>query len=160
MSTKQPRSILDEISQSKPAASKRQEAVIALLRTADSVKRQLGCELGAYDVTPQQYNVLRILRGAGEGGLPTLSIAERMIERTPGITRLIDRLEACGWVERRRCLEDRRRVFATITEEGLALLAKTDPVTARADAEAMSGLSDEEVEPFLRSLSMIRQGLE
>lgn len=151
---------MDEISQSKPFASKRQEAVIALLRTADSVKRQLGCELGGFDVTPQQYNVLRILRGAGTSGLPTLSIADRMIERTPGITRLLDRLEGCGWVERKRCHEDRRRVFAVITQKGLTLLERIAPVTERAHPEALSGLSDEEVEPLLRSLSMIRQGLE
>ena len=86
-------SIVDEIKQSKPFPSKSQEAYVALLRTADDSKRFVTQVLEPSGVTLQQYNVLRILRGAGEGGLPTLTVAERMVERTPGVTRLIDRME-------------------------------------------------------------------
>src|SRR5947199_10599404 len=74
----------------------------------------------------QQYNVLRILRGVGPRGLPTLTIAERMIERTPGITRMIDRLEAKGLVARETRPDDRRYVHCRITEEGLKLLRLID----------------------------------
>ena len=63
------------------------------MRAADLVRRRVTCVLEPHDITGQQYNVLRILRGAGAEGLPTLEIAQRMIEQTPGITRLIDRLE-------------------------------------------------------------------
>ncbi len=159
MSSKQPRSILDEIGQTKPSASKQQEALIALMRTTDAVKYQLAKELDGYDVTPQQYNVLRILRGAGKDGLPTLAIADRMIERTPGITRLVDRLEGCGLAERSRCQNDRRRVFAIITDKGLELLETLDPVIDSADRTVMAGLPVENLEPLLTSLSMIRAGL-
>jgi DNA-binding MarR family transcriptional regulator len=115
-------SVTEEIKQTKPFPSKSQEAYVALLRTADDSKRHLCALLEPAGVTLQQYNVLRILRGAGEDGLPTLTVAERMIERTPGVTRLIDRMETKGWVERRRCTEDRRRVWCRITEKGLELL--------------------------------------
>src|SRR5258706_12493191 len=88
-----PRTIIEELKQTKPFPSKRQEAAVALLRTADVIRRLFGAVVEPKGITVQQYNVLRILRGAGEPGLPTLDIAERMIETTPGITRLIDRLE-------------------------------------------------------------------
>src|ERR687897_938950 len=91
-----------EIRQTRPFQSRGQEAVLALMRTTDLARRVIGKVLEPYDVTAQQYNVLRILRGAGEAGLPTLDIADRMIEQAPGITRLIDRLEAKGLVRRER----------------------------------------------------------
>src|SRR6185295_1446948 len=113
-----------EIRQGKPFRSQSQQVVVALLRTADLVRRGLGRVLEPFDLTPQQYNVLRILRGAGERGLPTLEIAVRMIEEAPGITRLIDRLETKHLVSRERCKTDRRRVWCRITRDGLGLLAQ------------------------------------
>jgi len=70
--------------------------------------------------------VLRILRGAGQQGTPTLEIADRMIQKNPGITRLLDKLEAKHLVRRKRCPEDRRQVLCWITEAGLRLLADLD----------------------------------
>ena len=96
------------------------------LRTADVVGRFVDTGIEESGLTGQQYNVLRILRGAGERGLPTLDIAERMIEETPGITRLIDRLEAKGLVTASAARTDRRQVFCRITPSGLALLAELD----------------------------------
>ena len=84
---------------------------MTLLRTADLARRALGAVVEEHAITPQQYNVLRILRGAGASGLPTLEIADRMIEESPGITRLLDRLEAKGLVRRERCPHDRRQVL-------------------------------------------------
>src|SRR4029453_18362861 len=108
--------IQHEIKQSRPFRSKGQEAAIALMRTADLVRRTIAGIVGPYDLTPQQYNVLRILRGAGQAGLPTLEIPERMVEQAPGITRLLDRLEKKTWVERERSQEDRRQVICRITK--------------------------------------------
>lgn len=159
MRTKKPASIQEEIGQAKPFKSKRQEALVALLRTTDAVRRHLSEKLSPYDITPQQYNVLRILRGAGKGGLPTLTIADRMLERTPGVTRLLDRLEARAWAQRRRCDQDRRRVFCSITAEGLALLAELDPVTEAADETALAGLEGDVLERFVDTLAFIRAGL-
>lgn len=148
--------ILDDIKQSRPFPSRSQEAYVTLLRTADESKRLASQVLEAEGVTLQQYNVLRILRGAGEDGLPTLSVAERMIERTPGVTRLIDRMERKGWVTRQRCTEDRRRVWCLITDEGLELLERLDgPIDAIDDMFA-GALDDEELEHVIDYLNRIR----
>ena len=128
-------SIQRELKQNKPFANTSQEAAVSLLHTADLVRRVVTSVVGNDDITLQQYNVLRILRGAGENGLPTLEIAERMVEQTPGITRLIDRIETKKLVARERCRTDRRQVFCRITKDGLALLARLDaPLHATEEA--------------------------
>src|SRR6476659_6067152 len=114
--------------------SREQQACVGLLRTAEAVKRSLAHVIEPHGITPQQYNVLRILRGAGPDGLPTLTIGERMIEQTPGVTRLIDRLERKRLVARSPCATDRRRVFCVITEKGLELLRELDEPVNRWDA--------------------------
>jgi DNA-binding MarR family transcriptional regulator len=123
--------LLSEIKQTKPFTSESQEAFLLLLKTTDQLRRSLSRQMEGAGVTLQQYNVLRILRGAGTEGLPTLEIANRMIEETPGITRLIDRLEDRGWVERERSATDRRQVICRLSETGRALLAGLDdPIEA------------------------------
>ena len=100
--------IADEIKQSRPFPSKGEEAVVALMRTSDLVRRLVSDVVEPHGITLQQYNVLRILRGSRPDSLPTLEIAARMIEQAPGITRLLDRLERKGLIRRQRCPEDRR----------------------------------------------------
>ena len=124
--------IADEIKQKRPFPSKGEEALVALMRTSDLVRRVVSEVVEPHGITLQQYNVLRILRGAGDCGLPTLEIAERMVEQTPGITRLIDRLEAKKLAVRERCVTDRRQVFCKITPAGLTLLKKLDKPVAEA----------------------------
>src|SRR5512132_1890385 len=131
-------SIQKELKQNKPFTSKATEAAVALLRTADLVRRNVATVIEPYDITVQQYNVLRILRGAGEKGLPTLDIAERMIETAPGITRLIDRLEERNLVTRQRCKTDRRQIFCLIAPAGLELLASIDEPLLAAGEIALS----------------------
>src|SRR5438128_7791686 len=114
--------VQEEIRQRRPFPSVAQEAVVALMRTADLVRRHATALLEPHGLTLQQYNVLRILRGAGADGLPTLEIADRMIEQTPGITRLLDRLEAKELVRRQRCPKDRRQHLCWITPKALAIL--------------------------------------
>ncbi|MEM7415827.1 MAG: MarR family transcriptional regulator [Gemmatimonadota bacterium] len=150
------RSVQDELQQSKPFASKSQEAYLALLRTADAAKRVATRTLESSGITLQQYNVLRILRGAGEEGLPTLSVADRMIERTPGVTRLIDRMVERGWVERVRCTEDRRRVWCRITEGGLDLLEALDPSIDIVDGLLGDALSEAELSGLIDVLDRAR----
>ena len=147
-----------EIRQSKPFRSRGQEVVVALIRTADLVRRVVGRVLEPYDITVQQYNVLRILRGAGEQGLPTLEIGERMVEHAPGVTRLLDRLEVKGLVRRQRCPEDRRQVLCWLTPAGTELVERLDEPVDSADAEAVSMLSPDEQEKLLRLLDTIRAG--
>ncbi|HMI48696.1 MAG TPA: MarR family transcriptional regulator [Gemmatimonadaceae bacterium] len=136
--------------------SREQEATLGLLRTADAVKRSLAQVIEPHGITPQQYNVLRILRGAGPEGLPTLTIGERMIEQTPGVTRLIDRLERKGLVARTPCAKDRRRVFCRITTKGLDLLKELDDPINRWDTQAVSVLPPSELDSLIDLLDRVR----
>ena len=136
--------------------SREQQAVLGLLRTADALKRSLAHVIEPHGITPQQYNVLRILRGAGPDGLPTLTIGERMVEQTPGVTRLIDRLERKGLVERTPCPKDRRRVFCQITPKGLGLLEELDEPVNRWDAQTVSILPASEVDSLIKLLDRVR----
>jgi len=149
--------VAEAIRQTRPFASKRQEGVIALLITTEAVRWRFAQFLAVQaEVTMQQYNVLRILRGAGTKGLPTLSIVERMIEHTPGITRLIDRLEAKRLVSRDRAAEDRRQVLCRITPQGLAKLKAIDAAVDHADLDALASLKDQEVATLIRLLNKVR----
>jgi DNA-binding MarR family transcriptional regulator len=133
-----------------------QEAGIAILRTADEVRRALSAAVEPHGITLQQYNVLRILRGAAGAPMPTLDIADRMIERTPGITRLIDRLEARALVRRERCPNDRRLVHCSITREGSELLAAVQADFDAAEQAAAGMLSSGEHERLLELLGRIQ----
>ena len=129
------------------------------MRTAEMVKRSVSIVIDALGITPQQYNVLRILRGAGGDGLPTLEIAERMVEQTPGITRLLDRLEGKKLVRRERCPTDRRQVTCRITDDGLTLLAGLDRPVREAEEAALSGLTPKQLQQFIALLDRTRNGL-
>lgn len=133
---------------------------MAVLRTADHLRAVISSALQPFGLTMQQYNVLRILRGAGEPGLPTLSIAERMIERTPGITRLLDRLEEQGWASRERCRKDRRVVYARITAAGIDLLESIEIPLATATNRSVPGFREEELRELLNLLARMRQTTE
>jgi MarR family transcriptional regulator, organic hydroperoxide resistance regulator len=136
--------------------SREQQAVLGLLRTADAIKRSLAHVVEPHGITPQQYNVLRILRGAGAEGLPTLTIGERMVEQTPGVTRLIDRLERKGLVVRTPCPKDRRRVFCQITTKGLDLLDELDEPVNRWDVQTVSILPPSDVDSLIKLLDRVR----
>lgn len=145
-----------EIRQRRPFRSRSQEGVIALLRTVDVVRRGLAQVVEGHDITLQQYNVLRILRGAGEEGLPTLDIANRMIEHAPGVTRLIDRLEGKGLVRRHRPADDRRQVLCAATTAALALLELLEAPMDRADRQALGMLDAGQLDSLIGLLELIR----
>jgi DNA-binding MarR family transcriptional regulator len=155
--SKPPSRLQQEIKQNKPFRSTAQEASLGLLRTVDVLRRRMAALIEPHGITGQQYNVLRILRGAGSEGLPTLEIAERMIEQAPGITRLLDRLETKGLVHRERCPEDRRQVTCRITSTGLTLLGRLDLVVNEADESVMGGLNVSEQKQLIRLLDRIRE---
>lgn len=154
-----PTSVAEEINQKVPFRGPGQEAVIALLRSADELRHYLAERLTDERLTPQQYNVLRILRGAGEPGLPTLTIADRMIERQPGVTRLIDRLVGKDLVRRQRGSEDRRQVLCTLTAEGSSLLERLDPAIEKADVLLDRALSPERLNTLVAILDEVRAAL-
>jgi DNA-binding MarR family transcriptional regulator len=144
-----------EIKQKKPFRSRKQEAMLAIVRTADILKRRWRI-VEDFGVTGQQYNVLRILRGAQPEPLPTMEIASRMIENTPGITGLVDRLEEKGLVKRARDAEDRRCSRCTITDKGLALLRQMDPVADRNEEEALAMLDGKDIDRLIEILEVVR----
>jgi len=110
----------------KPASALEQEAYLSLLRTADALARGAEEVIKPFGLSGTQYNILRILRGAGAQGLCCHEAAERMLTHDPDITRLLDRLERRGLVVRARASSDRRVITAQITPEGLRILAKLD----------------------------------
>lgn len=131
-------------------------AVVAVLRAAGRLRRVFEALCQAHGLTLQQFNVLRILRGAeqaGEGHLPTMTVGERMIEPEPGITRLMGRLEAKGLVQRVRCSSDARCVRCALTPAGHAVLGALDGSIDRLDREALGPLSDDEAQTLVRLLN-------
>ena len=152
-------SLQEEIRQTKPFRSKQHEGVIALFRTADLLRRENSNLIEPFGLTAQQYNVLRILRGAGEQGLPTLEIADRMVEQTPGITRLLDKLETKKLVRRERQELDRRQVFCWITVAGTKLLAKLDPLVDENVNRSLSALKEKDLDQFVEMLARVRESL-
>lgn len=148
--------IQQEIKQTRPFKTIGQEAAVALLRTADAVKNNVAKAIEPHGITLQQYNVLRILKGSYPNPLPTLEIGERMIERQPGVTRLLDRLAAKQLVRRKRCTKDRRLMHCWITDAGLQLLENLDPAINQADSQAMSSLPESEMRQLLKILQAIR----
>ena len=118
--------IYEEIKQDKPMRMPGQVAVITIFRTADVLRHAVERSLSVFGLSEEQYNVLRILRGAGESGLPTLEISSRTLYRSPNITRLIDRLIAKKLARRSPSKEDRRVVIVSVSPAGLELLAHLD----------------------------------
>lgn len=154
------RSLQEELQQSKPFETPADEAVVALMRTAALVRRAMARRVETFGISVPQYNVLRILRGAGPYGLPTLAVRDRLIEEAPGITRLIDKLEEAGLVSRKRA-SDRRVVPCVITAKGLRLLAEMDPVLHEVSAELTKGLADPaQQRQLIALLGDLRAGLD
>lgn len=151
-------SVVAEIGQRRPFHSLGAEVAVSILRTAAVIERDFARVVAPSGITVQQYNVLRILRGAGEEGLPTLVIRDRMIHEAPGITRLIDKLEQAGFARRERCSPDRRQVFCYITPAGLDLLEELESEMAAADDAAVAMLAPEQQRELLHLLDAVRAG--
>ena len=156
--TQQHSSVHAELRQTRPFRSHQEEVLLAFLRTAAVIKRPSARLVEGRGISSAQYNVLRILRGAGEAGMPTLGIRERLVEEAAGITRLIDKLEQSGLVRRDRSSADRRQVMCRITESGLTILSELDNPIQAAHASALSMLSEEDMNDLLVILDRIREG--
>ena len=145
-----------EAKQKFPAHSRQQDALLSILRTANYLNRFCSPVFAEHGITSQQFNVLRILRGAGLEGLPTLDIAERMIEQAPGITRLLDRLERKKLVRRERPSDNRRQVLCYITKSGLDLLKELDTPVKSHGNQVLHRLHESEIEELIRLLALVR----
>ncbi len=149
-----------DIQQTRPFTSLEDEALVALQRTADRLQWRLSEMLKAHGLSPTQYNALRILRGAGEQGRACSEIAERMINRDPDITRLVDRLERRGLAVRSREGHDRRVITTCITPAGLELLQTLDTPVEEFNRKMLSPLGEERLQTFIRLLEVIREQVE
>lgn len=145
-----------EIVQRRPFHSLKAEVAVSILRTAALIERHFAQVVARTGVTVQQYNVLRILRGAGDEGLPTLVIRDRMIHAAPGITRLLDKLEKAELARRERTSTDRRQVFCYITPKGIDVLKTLDEEMRRADEMAVGSLNEEEQRQLVKLLEGVR----
>jgi len=150
--------IQSEIKQNKPFSSIEEEAFLALQRTADQLQGRVGEWLKTWGLSPTQYNALRILRGAGEEGLACSEIAERMINRDPDITRLLDRLEKRGLTRRSRDSNDRRVINAYITKEGLQLLKKLDAPVQEFQQVLLGHVGERKLKALIEILCAMRNG--
>jgi DNA-binding MarR family transcriptional regulator len=147
-----------EILQRRPFHSVKAEVAVSILRTAALIERHFAQVVARSGITVQQYNVLRILRGAGSEGLPTLVIRDRMIHAAPGITRLLDKLEKAGLARRDRSSPDRRQVFCHITDRGLEVLADLEEEMRHADDFAVGSLTEDEQRELIKLLEGVRAG--
>ena len=146
----------DEIKQTKPFVSLKAEAMLNIQRTADVFTRALAEALKPAEISPTQYNVLRILRGAGKNGWTCSEIGERMVTHDPDITRLLDRLEDRGLVQRVRSTEDRRVVNVRITQKGLNTLSDLDTVLSKLEDRLMANFGVERLKTLIQLLEDAR----
>jgi MarR family transcriptional regulator, organic hydroperoxide resistance regulator len=153
-----PRGLQAELKQTIPFASRAAEAYLSLLRTSDALQTQVEAQLKEFGLTGTQYNALRILRGAGPEGLPCREIGERMITRDPDITRLLDRLEDRGFVQRTRAKHDRRVIYGKITAAGLKLLREMDVPLEKFGREMLRHVGQEKLKQLIELLELVRRG--
>ena len=148
----------DEIRQTKPFKSAAEEAFLSVLRTADELSRRSAEALKPFGISSTQYNVLRILRGAGPRGLPCREIGTRMITHDPDVTRLLDRLEANGLIQRTRGEQDRRVITTRISEAGLRLLQDLDGIVDECLRSVTGSLAEPQLKTLTKLLERMRQG--
>lgn len=145
-----------QIKQKKPFRLLEEEAFVSVERTADAMLQGVAETLKPSGVSPTQYNVLRILRRAEPAGLACRVIGERMINRDPDVTRLLDRLEDRGLVVRARDREDRRVITTRITAEGLRLLKQLDAPMAQAHTRQLGHLGEARLRLLIDLLELAR----
>ncbi len=136
--------------------SPEQEAFLNLWRTYDRLHALEEALFSRFELTPQQYNALRLLRGQGEGKLATLALASRLVSRAPDITRLLDKLEERGLVERERPPDNRRVVLIGLTARGSELLAKLDEEVRKCHIRQMGHLQPEQLSQLVALLKAAR----
>ena len=149
-----------EIRQTKPFALREEEAFLNLGRTFEFLQQHVSGLLKEYDLTATQYNMLRILRGAGTDGVTCSQASERMITPDPDITRLLDRMEKTKLIARERSREDRRVMVTRITPQGLALVGRIDAPLAALFKRHMGHLSAKKLEELIGLLESLREGAE
>ena len=147
-----------ELKKRQPFESPEVEAILNILRTSDQFQNRFGRLFREYGLTTSQYNVLRILRGEGKP-MPSLEIADRMVQVVPAITGLIDRLEKQQLVKRKRCTDDRRIVFVELTAKAVKLLKQIDKPDGELHRQLIGHLTKQELKELSRLLEKARATL-
>ncbi len=148
-----------EIKQNKPFVSLEAEAVLNIIRTADALGRNGAEFLKSFELTSTQFNVLRILRGVGDGGLNCREISERMIKFDPDVTRLLDRMEARGLVSRSRDSKDRRVITVRVTKAALSILKQLDRKMVDLHKQQIGHLGERRLKTLVSLLETARENL-
>lgn len=150
---------LRELIKQERFASPAEEAMLNVLVTYPWIMGELASIMSVHALTPAQYNVLRILRGAHPARVACSYIGERLLDPTPDVTRLLDRLDRAGLIHRRRGAADRRVVEVGITERGLERLAALDEPVRQLISRLMSSLDEAEQEQLSRLLEKLRSAM-
>jgi DNA-binding MarR family transcriptional regulator len=151
-----PKTLRDELKMSRPFKSVEEEAILSIARTAAVVEHAGAEALKPFDLTITQYNVLRILRGAGGDGLCRNEVGERLVTKVPDVTRLLDRMEAAGLIVRQRGAQDRRFVATRITDKGLKLVEKIDGELPAMHGRQVGHVSQKRLRELIKILEEVR----
>jgi DNA-binding MarR family transcriptional regulator len=151
-----PSRIHEELKQTRPFRSLEEEAALGIVRTAATLEHIFTQAMRPYDITPTQYNVLRILRGAGADGLCRNEVGQRLIRQVPDVTRLLDRMEELDLIARQRGGKDRRYVTTTITKKGLELLKKLDEKVDQIHQDQLGHVDHARLRELIRLLDAAR----
>jgi DNA-binding MarR family transcriptional regulator len=150
------KTLRDELKMTKPFKSVEEEAILSIARTAALLEHAGAEALKPFDLTITQYNVLRILRGAGDQGLCRNDVGKRLVTSVPDVTRLLDRMEAGGLISRPRGGGDRRFVTTFITDKGLKLLEKIDRELPAIHARQLGHVSQKHLRELIGLLEEVR----
>lgn len=151
-------SLQQDLRQTKPFTSLQAEAYLSVVRTSSALMDMVEYLLKPYGISATQYNVLRILRGAGEGGLCRNELRDRMLTRMPDMTRLLDRMEEAGLVTRSRERDDRRMVLTQITARGRELLSQLDRPMNDLHRKQLAQLDEGQLRSLIDLLTLVREG--
>jgi DNA-binding MarR family transcriptional regulator len=149
----------EEIKQTRPFGSIEEEALLNIRRTSDRLQYHGQQLFKPHGITPTQYTVLRILRGAGDGGLRCSDIGERLVSSDPDITRLLGRLQIQKLIKRKRNPKDRRVIYATVTAQGLNLLKELDPIVSESTRQVFRHMDKEKLQTLISLLEEARQAI-
>jgi DNA-binding MarR family transcriptional regulator len=146
----------EEIKQTKPFRTLCQEAQLNIVRTANQLSDAFEQMLKPHGITGTQYNVLRILRGAEPGGLCRNEVSQRLLNRMPDATRLLDRMGEADLVTRERSVEDRRLVTTRITKKGRQLVDSLDDSADQQHEKSMGHMTEQQLKTLVKLLTLAR----
>lgn len=147
---------VEELIKTKSQLPPSRRLTLSILVAANRISDQIAEALKPFDISNQQFNVLRILRGQKGKPANLCTIQDRMVSRMSNTTRLVDKLITKGFVERVTCEKNRRKVEITITQQGLDFLQQVDPAIDEAENKIVGELSNDEKENLISALNQIK----